>query len=244
MTSATPVTAAAATAVRVWVVRLVPAGDMGVLSAAERERVSRTESPAVRERLIARRTAIRHILAALVGTDPAELVLERRCERCGKHHPVPLPPIGDTPLFWSSSSTADLLVVATGGRPLGVDVEPVDATGAWAAVARRYFTAAEVAAIGQSAERFAEFWTLKEALLKALGVGILGGLDRLCCATLRSGIGGWLVTPDHPQWSFTTLDVATGVAGALAVQEPDGPADAVEVSAVTELTARASGADR
>jgi len=228
--SAVPVSdvAHSAAAVHIWMVR-PDGGDMGLLSDAERERVARIASPTQRKRLIARRTAIRRILAALVGTDPAEPILERRCERCGRHHPVPLPQTGGTPLFWSSSSAADLLVVATGVRQLGVDVEPVDRTGAWAAVARRYFTTPEVAAIGPSAWRFADFWTLKEALLKAQGVGVLGGLDRLCCTTLGRDTGGWLATPDHPQWKLRRLTVAPGIACALAVDAPpDVPGALVE----------------
>ena len=122
-------------------------------------------------------------------------------------------------LWWSSSSAGALFVVAGADAPIGVDVEPVRPAAEWAAVARRHFAAEEIAALAGSAERFARYWTLKEAYLKGLGLGLLGGLDRLRCDTLTSEADGWLVAPGHPEWRFAAVPLPDGgVACAVALR--------------------------
>jgi 4'-phosphopantetheinyl transferase len=69
------------------------------------------------------------------------------------------------------------------GRTVGVDVEYVDARKASVEVATRYFAPREVAAL-EAAPRelqdhlFFEYWTLKEAYIKARGMGLSLPLDK------------------------------------------------------------------
>ncbi|HEV2621544.1 MAG TPA: 4'-phosphopantetheinyl transferase superfamily protein [Frateuria sp.] len=84
---------------------------------------------------------------------------------------------------WSHSGSLALVALARGMAP-GVDVERLrPRPRAWA-LAQRYFTPAEVAALarlapGEREAAFLRLWTAKEAVLKALGRGLAFGLHRL-----------------------------------------------------------------
>ena len=82
-----------------------------------------------------------------------------------------------TPLRFNISHSARLVVCALAtGRDVGVDVENLDRRAVEPAVVARYFAPAEIAEINVEAtgweRRFLAYWTLKEAYLKARGIGI------------------------------------------------------------------------
>jgi 4'-phosphopantetheinyl transferase len=94
------------------------------------------------------------------------------------------PPTVDAFLHFSLSHTPGLAAVAIARKPdVGIDVEalarrPVDLD-----VAHRHFAASEIAALLREAEPdrqrvFLEFWTLKEAYIKARGLGLALPLDK------------------------------------------------------------------
>ena len=67
------------------------------------------------------------------------------------------------------------------GREVGVDVEDMERAVEFAALAKRYFSASEAAEVqarsgDEQRRRFFEYWTLKEAVLKGEGAGIVNGL--------------------------------------------------------------------
>jgi 4'-phosphopantetheinyl transferase len=67
-------------------------------------------------------------------------------------------------------------------REIGVDVEDIERRGETVAIADRFFSAAAVAALHASPEasrreRFFDYWTLKEAYIKARGMGLAIPLD-------------------------------------------------------------------
>ncbi len=84
----------------------------------------------------------------------------------------------DCPLGFNLSHTAGLIACAVSqGSILGVDVEDLGRRVPDESIAGRYFAPEEVAALGMSpplerSTRFLEFWTLKEAFLKAHGAGL------------------------------------------------------------------------
>jgi 4'-phosphopantetheinyl transferase len=92
---------------------------------------------------------------------------------------------------------------------VGVDVECVDRDVDTADIAARFFTPAEAAHLAQldalaRRDRFFDLWTLKEALVKALGTGMAVSLNRLAFAVDRDG-GIRLNAPadiDPQAWEF------------------------------------------
>lgn len=84
----------------------------------------------------------------------------------------------DCPLRFNLSHTSALIVCAVSqGWELGVDVEDVRRRVADESIARHYFASDEIESLlavptGERPARFLEFWTLKEAFLKAHGAGL------------------------------------------------------------------------
>jgi 4'-phosphopantetheinyl transferase len=91
------------------------------------------------------------------------------------------PPFDATGLHFSVSHSAGLVAIAIGRMPLlGIDVEHENRAIS-PAIARRYFSESEVAALEllppeQHQRHLLRLWTLKEAYLKAIGTGVAGGL--------------------------------------------------------------------
>jgi 4'-phosphopantetheinyl transferase len=86
-------------------------------------------------------------------------------------------------LDFNLSHTGDWLVCAvTAGTPVGVDLEFCNPNREVMKLARRFFRLEEVAALQVSSEaqhndRFYDFWTLKEAAVKARGEALVPGLE-------------------------------------------------------------------
>lgn len=81
------------------------------------------------------------------------------------------------------------------GAGVGVDVECVDRDVDAAGIAARFFAPTEAARLLQLDEgarraRFYDFWTLKEALVKALGTGLATSLNRLAFEVKPDGAIG------------------------------------------------------
>jgi 4'-phosphopantetheinyl transferase len=87
-------------------------------------------------------------------------------------------------LSFNLSHTRNLVaLVITVGAAAGVDVEDITARQVSLDIARRYFASDEVAALralspDQQQYRFFEYWTLKEAYIKARGMGLSLPLDK------------------------------------------------------------------
>jgi len=88
-------------------------------------------------------------------------------------------------LSFSLSHTRGCVACAiTSKAPLGVDVERIDQSQCVQEIADRYFCKREAGWLRQYSDdlrniRFAELWTLKEAFLKAVGVGLSGSLTNV-----------------------------------------------------------------
>src|SRR5690606_3959883 len=88
--------------------------------------------------------------------------------------------------------TGDLALLAIAEAPVGVDVERIrpmkDAQG----LAKRWFRPEEVERIDAAHDPLTEFfrtWTMKEAALKLIGVGVGESLPKVL--TPPEGVGGW-----------------------------------------------------
>ena len=125
-----------------------------------------------RECLISR-VLVRSVLSSYTGDDPS--VWKFSASRYGKPaiaHPA------DCPLRFNLSHTAGLVVCAVSmGTEVGVDAEDTRRRMADESIAAHYFAPEEVALLAAAPPedrplRFLQFWTLKEAFVKAHGSGL------------------------------------------------------------------------
>jgi 4'-phosphopantetheinyl transferase len=123
---------------------------------------------------------------------------------------------------FSLSHTRGMVACAvTSGAAVGVDVECVDREVDAGAIAARFFAPAETARImalegPARRDRFFDLWTLKEALVKALGLGMAGSLGLLAFTVDADG-GIHVDAPgvDPGAWPFALF--APGLRHRLAV---------------------------
>ncbi len=213
-------------AVHCWVIDVSTLPDdelsaqIGVLSADERDRARRFRFQPDRRHYLASHAALR-------------LLLSRYTDQPAKTLPIVTDALGRPALTGRSSTlrfnlshSGDLAMVAiAAGEPVGVDIEVVREFPNVMDIASSYFAPAEALAIRElpPAERplaFTTTWTRKEAVLKALGLGLTVPLD-----AFDTGPPGQspVVTGHGRQWAnWTLIDLlpATGYVAAVAIQRP------------------------
>lgn len=151
-----------------------------VLDADELVRARQFRAHADRRWFSTRRGVLREILARYVSCPPMNVLIDRRCSRCG--HPDHGRPqlVGDVDISFSTSSRpgCGVVAVARGNNRVGVDVEVLDDDAA-AAVRRVALHENEAASPDvESTHDVLRLWCRKEALLKSIGVGV-GGVEGL-----------------------------------------------------------------
>jgi 4'-phosphopantetheinyl transferase len=151
------------------------------LSDEECQRWQRFMFPQDRLRFLQARALVRSVLARYLALAPAQLEFTRNAYGKPQLH---LPTATPLPVVqFNLSHTQGLLALAvTVDDAIGVDVESVTRKVSMLALAERFFAASEVAMLQQCApaelrERFFRLWTLKEAYVKACGLGLQMGLD-------------------------------------------------------------------
>lgn len=153
----------------------------GWLSPDEQERWQRFRLEGDRQRFLLARALVRSVLAAYVQQLPQALQFARN--RYGKPELVQVDADPAQHLKFNISHTQGLLVLAvTLADEIGVDVESTTREAEMLALAERYFAASEVSMLRAAAplqlrELFFRLWTLKEAYVKARGLGLQLGLD-------------------------------------------------------------------
>lgn len=149
------------------------------LDAGERQRADRIASARQRVTYVAAHALTRHALSRAAGGDP------RSWRFATGEHGKPVALAGDLaggPAF-NLTHTDGLVAVAVSGVPaVGIDAEAADRS-VDLKVADRYFTAEEIAWLESLApadrpQGFLRLWTLKEAFIKATGLGLSQGLDK------------------------------------------------------------------
>jgi 4'-phosphopantetheinyl transferase len=186
--------------------------DRSLLSPSEDGRYRRFTRDGPRRRFLAGRSLLRRVIAERSGTTAGSVDL--RTLEDGR-------PSCDAFAGLSLSHSGDLVACALADHPVGIDLQ-ITSTGhdVAAIAAARFFSAESEWLDGQPREAFYDLWVLKEAFLKATGVGLAGGLD-----TLRCG-----VTPPRLQ-----LSVEDGTQVAAALFHLPGAALAVVVPGVSGL---------
>jgi 4'-phosphopantetheinyl transferase len=218
--------------VHVWRIRLDVSDQLAArfeptLAADERERADRFRTAELRRRFVAGRGALRALLGAYLGIEPA-LVAFSYGHR-GK------PSLANPGVEFNLAHTDDLALCAlTVGRAVGVDVERLRPMDDAERIIARYFTSRECLEFlehprAERASAFFRGWTRKEAFLKATGEGLAASLDSFE-VSLDAGGARLLRVGDDPdaarRWSLVDVDVEPGFVAALAVE---GPIEAVFV---------------
>jgi len=124
-----------------------------------------------------RRGMLRVLLAGFLGCRPEEVGLTT-----GAHGKPQLADPGNPPLYFNLSRTIGLALFAFArGAEIGVDVEHRSTDVDQSAVGGVVFSPSELAAMERRGDdalgTFFRLWTRKEAVLKALGVGLGGTAD-------------------------------------------------------------------
>jgi len=151
-----------------------------VLSAHEMTRYARFWFARDRHLHLVAWALVRNTLSRYADIAPEEWAF--RTNRYGR--PEIAGPAAAPPLRFNLSHTRGLIAcIVAEGIEVGVDVEDRRRETHGPEIARRYFSAAEVAAFERFPEErqhaaFFEYWTLKEAYIKAVGVGLSLGLGR------------------------------------------------------------------
>ena len=217
--------------VDVWIVELDSVSHAGgtadELAPDEAERARRLRFEADRRRFVGSRVALRRILAGCLAVAPREITF--RAAPSGK--PRLDPASHGSTLRFNVSHSGDLALVAVSrGVEVGVDVELRRPQPDLEALAARYFSPCERAAIAalrptHRLAAFFDYWTLKEAYLKACGDGLNRRLDAFD-VVLDDDVGPRLAEVrdrpgDENRWALSQLRPAAGYAAAIATERSD-----------------------
>lgn len=215
--------------VRIWLARLdvgraVAERLTGLLSDDERARAARFHFATDAIGFVVRRATLRATLGTWLGLEPRAVRFHY-----GAHgKPELAADCNATGLSFNVSHSASLaLYAATSHRRVGVDIERVLPISDWESIAERAFSPAERNALDRLPEAkrphaFFEYWTSKEAYLKATGHGLSRSPTGFT-VTVEPGesvrlerVGG---DPDEAgRWTIRALDLEPGYAAAVAVE--------------------------
>ncbi|MCI0333497.1 MAG: 4'-phosphopantetheinyl transferase superfamily protein [Planctomycetes bacterium] len=166
----------------------------------EQQRADQFRLDAPRHRFVIARAALRILLGRYLGVEPGDMLLTVDANgkpRLANRDNVP-------ELHFNMAHSDQLaLIGVTRGCEIGVDVERLRTVRHAAHIAQRYFHPNEVKTIEAAPpnDRDAAFmrcWTCKEAILKAIGVGITDSLAAFQAPIVDDGgRGSFVAVPTH-----------------------------------------------
>jgi 4'-phosphopantetheinyl transferase len=209
-------------------------GYLALLTEAERVRWQRFVAPDAKLQYLLSRALVRTTLSRYADVGGHEWQFE--ANRYGRPH-VSRPKLLQNVQFNLSNTTGLVACAVSRDCDIGVDVENISRTLDIEALAPTVFVAAELADIrqcqpGERRDRFFAYWTLKEAYIKARGMGLslpldgfwfdLGGASPLLRVSERC--------PDDPlRWRFFQYAPGAQHRLALAVAAPRGTEPSVRL---------------
>lgn len=136
--------------------------------------------------------------------------------------------VGTTPLQFNLSHTDGLVIVAIAlDSNIGIDVENVNRRGEMLDIAERYFSPDEVKSlfslpVEQQRRRFFDCWTLKEAYIKARGMGLSIPLEQFSFQLEQDNavriIFNEKIEDDPNEWQFSQFELESIYKVAVAIE--------------------------
>ena len=153
-----------------------------LLSTNEREHAGRFRFEADRIRSIVARGGLRRILSSYCGTSPHAMEF-----LTGSHgKPALLNP--SSALEFNVSHSGDCVLIAvTSGVPCGVDIELSRPITEEREVVERFFCPREVEWLSRTENGFHRLWAMKEAIIKAMGLGVSIPLSHIDVTDILEG---------------------------------------------------------
>ncbi len=188
-----------------------------LLSSAERQRAQKFRKAEDWLRFIAGRFLLKLLLAKYTDRSLHEIDIE--AAKGGK----PLMKNGSGALQFNLSHAGQMVMLAFQyHQPIGIDVEPVNADPLLEDIVKDYFSPQEKDQLKQASatQRFFTFWTRKEAVLKAVGVGLVDGLSELDTADgehLLEGSGQAVQVLEAPVYYVYSFEPAAGYLASVSV---------------------------
>lgn len=189
-----------------------------LLSPAETAKAAGFFRPLDRDRWIVSRGRTRELLAAVLDVSPAAISFGQEVQG----RPFIAGPFPRTPSFNVSHSQDVGALAISFDAPVGIDVEAIrpieDAEIAWA------LSPAERSALGKTAaadrlETFFRFWTLKESLMKGMGLGAALPLHDFDMGLEGPELVRLEGASNEPaRWRFEEAVPAAGMRGAVAAR--------------------------
>ncbi len=204
----------------------VTARMQALLAPDERQRLERMLRAEVRAQYVVMRGALRCLLGAYLGCAPEAVAFSyNELKKPALAEP------GPRDLRFNLSHSGKLgLCAFTLGRHIGVDIEYTCKERATEAIAKRFFSRAEAAALAElpGAERTRAFyrcWTSKEAYVKARGDGLAFPLDAFDVAVAPPGARALLRVEGAPeaarQWRLEPVGAGDDYSATCAVAGQD-----------------------
>jgi len=197
------------------------------LNPADREKAARYRFPEDRTRFLAGRALLAKMLAQYVGrgADLTRLTLTETGRPVLATEPA---------IEFSISHAGDLVIVAlAAGARVGIDVERTERPLDFEGLAQRIFNARDLEAflalpLDERENAFFRAWTGKEAILKAQGVGLSGGLQEVSVSWRNNSVV--VEVPDRGIWHLRRLTVPHGYVAHMAWEGADREIDFQEVT--------------
>lgn len=200
----------------------------GLMNAEERARRARFKFARNRHEYLVSRALVRTTLSRYLASPPT--AWEFATNPYGR--PEISAPIGPRTLRFNLSHTRGLAAVAVcWEHDMGVDVETTERRNATTAIARRFFSRSEVADLEQlppdeQRRTFFHYWTLKEAYIKARGMGLAIPLEHFSFKLsahepVRISFAAAL-NDDPSAWQFEQFSPTPQHRLAIALRRPGG----------------------
>lgn len=217
--------------IHLWCIAHTPPAEeqLALLSPDEREHFEGIGAATVKQQYWQTRLGIRRILSFYAPTVP---LTRWRFVRNAHGRPELHTPVLPFDLRFNISHTAGLIVIAvTNGGEVGVDVEHTSRQPRVLDLAHRYFSTRELANLraldaGQQLARFLHLWTLKEAYIKACGMGLAIPLDSFSFQLKHGGIDVEFASSreDKPaRWRFWQIQLMNDYLAAIALARESHP---------------------